>query len=369
MTQLPLIFVWDNIGPMHADRIEAVAQKLNAHNICYAIEEAPTSNEYDWVGETRSSFKKISLTTERNLSSVRLFLKLLKLSIRFGRAHWFLCNYERPHIIMFSIWLAITAQRPVTMGCSKFDDTHRSASKEFIKRLLLMPYRGAIGSGTRSRAYFRFLGIKNVVGVYNTLSVDRIRNSSGIDNEASRTAYEVRHFTIVARLVPKKNLLMALDAYASYFQSVEHPRPLHICGNGPLSSALQKKTRELGISKMVVFHGFLQTHDVAALLSESVALILPSTEEQFGNVVIEAQAAGLPVLLSEACGAKDHLIRNWHNGFVFEPDNPYGLSQFMKLVSNDKSLWEDLSAAATRSAIKGDVSEFSNAVESLTNTR
>src|SRR5690606_6604814 len=95
------------------------------------------------------------------------------------------------------------------------------------------------------------------------------------------------------------------------------------------------------------------------------ALILPSTEEQFGNVVIEAQALGLPVLLSIVCGARDNLVRSGINGFIFEPDNPNGLALFMSLINDDKEFWSNMCNAAQTNALKGDVIQFSKAVNQL----
>ena len=107
------------------------------------------------------------------------------------------------------------------------------------------------------------------------------------------------------------------------------------------------------------------TDGVARILATTLALILPSVEEQFGNVVIEAQAMGLPVILSDVCGARDHLIRTGVNGFVIEPDNPLGLSFFMTMLSEDEELWRRMATAAAEGADKGDVRQFSVAVRSF----
>ena len=65
------------------------------------------------------------------------------------------------------------------------------------------------------------------------------------------------------------------------------------------------------------------------MLRKSLALILPSTEEQFGFVVLEALALGIPVIVSENVGARDLHVRTGVNGFIFEPDNEKGLAFFM----------------------------------------
>jgi glycosyltransferase involved in cell wall biosynthesis len=109
----------------------------------------------------------------------------------------------------------------------------------------------------------------------------------------------------------------------------------------------------------------MQTEGVAKKLAMSVALILFSCVEAFGNVVIEAQAMGLPVLISEVCGAWDNLVRTGVNGFVVEPNNAAGLAYFMSVLSEDRDLWEQMCRAALKSSQLGDVAEFARGVELL----
>ena len=98
------------------------------------------------------------------------------------------------------------------------------------------------------------------------------------------------------------------------------------------------------------------------MLATTSVLLLPSIEEQFGNVVIEAQAMGLPVIISDNCGAWDHLVRSGVNGFVVEPDNAEGLTYFMKLLSTNEVLWRQMCFEALRFAEFGDVKRFAEGV-------
>jgi glycosyltransferase involved in cell wall biosynthesis len=213
----------------------------------------------------------------------------------------------------------------------------------------------------------RFLGLSSdrVVSEYNTLSIDRIREAAGGPPAPGGAPFADRHLTIVARLVPKKNLSTALEAYALYASTTHDPRPLHLCGSGPLEYTLRSQAEALGIADRVIFRGFLQSNDIARVLGQSLALLLPSVEEQFGNVVIEAQAMGLPVILSDNCGARDKLVRSGRNGFVVEPDNPEGMAYFMSLLSEDETTWARFAIASAASAPQGDAARFAEAVAKL----
>ncbi len=105
------------------------------------------------------------------------------------------------------------------------------------------------------------------------------------------------------------------------------------------------------------------------MLGKTLALLLVSAQEQFGNVVIEAQALGAPVIVSDNCGARDMLVRNGVNGFVVEPDNPAGLAYFMGLLDRDEALWRRMALASEPFAALGDAAHFARAVAALAGAR
>lgn len=357
-------FLWENFGPMHVDRCEAVAK--NGQEVI-GLELYGRSDTYEWIPENGSTFNKITLFPKGRPRGFSLVKALISFRLKYGKSTWFLCHYEWKEILLFAIFLRCLGDQVFTMNCSKFDDFPRKSFRESFKSLYFLPYHGAIGSGIRSKDYFRFHGIseKKIAVEYNTLSLERIRKLSKGIPAPNGLSFDQRHFTIVARLVPKKNLHMALEAYSIYKGKNLNPRLLHICGSGPLENELKNLAISLGISDNVVFHGFIQTENIARILASTFALLLPSIEEQFGNVVIEAQAMGLPVLLSDVCGARDRLIRTGVNGFIFEPDNPQGLAWFMKILSDDKNLWEKMCISAQKFAPLGDVIAFEKAVQTL----
>lgn len=357
-------FLWENFGPMHVDRCEAVAS-LGKNVI--GLELYGRSDTYDWISETGSSFNKVTLFQEGRPRGFALLRALIAFRMQQGRAVWFMSHYDWWEICAFAYVLRVLGDRVFTMGCSKFDDWSRSSTKEYLKKLFFIPYNGVLTSGKRSKEYYKFHGFKDNVlaSEFNTVSIERIRKMAARESAPNGTPFEVRHFTIVARLVPKKNLHMAIDAYSHYINLDPMPRELHICGSGPLEDELRAKVKDLNLESNIFFHGFVQTEQVAKFLGTTLSLILPSIEEQFGNVVIEAQAMGLPVLLSDVCGARDRLVRTGVNGFVFETDNPEGLAWFMSLLSKDHALWHRMSLSSLEYAEKGDVAAFAQGVNTL----
>ena len=119
---------------------------------------------------------------------------------------------------------------------------------------------------------------------------------------------------------------MAIDAYTRYAKMLgAGARDLYICGSGECEEVLRRQAESLG--DKIKFCGFVQTPEVARILGSTLALILPSTEEQWGLVINEAVAMSLPILCSMNVGARDLLVRSGVNGYIYEPDNPAGDSR------------------------------------------
>lgn len=98
----------------------------------------------------------------------------------------------------------------------------------------------------------------------------------------------------VGRLAPEKNIDAFLDA------ARQHPEiQFHIAGDGPMRVRIQKEGRRL---RNLVYHGWCSREKIVSLLDRVDLLVLPSREEAFGTVVVEAMARGRLVLTSPACG-------------------------------------------------------------------
>ena len=83
------------------------------------------------------------------------------------------------------------------------------------------------------------------------------------------------------------------------------------------------------------FPGFKQADEFPNYYGLRVSLFIPSSHfEQWGLVVNEAMASGLPVLVSKACGCTSDLVQEGINGFTFDPYDVDGLARFMVRISS-----------------------------------
>lgn len=365
-----IILVWDNFGYMHMDRCEALARYYFGRRKVVGIEIADSSSTYNWSSGSPLNFKKVTLYKGKAIENISILRRVVSTIIacwREGHADVFLCHYEHVATVIVAFFLRLLGRRVYVMNNSKFDDKDRKVFREFVKSIFFLPYFGALSAGHRSADYLRFLGIRSsyIALGYNTLSLSRVRDWAEAPPAPHGLPLAHRHFTVVARFVPKKNVALAIEAYKLYRTAVDHPQELHLCGYGPLEVDLRSLVSRYGLEDSVIFHGGLQNEDVCKLLTRTSVLLLPSIEEQFGNVVIEAQALGVPAIVSDNCGCWDELVRSGVNGFVVEPDNEHGLAYFMQLLTTRPSLWREMCLESLKYSQLGDVDRFSKGIETL----
>lgn len=112
--------------------------------------------------------------------------------------------------------------------------------------------------------------------------------------------YDFVKFIYVGRLGTEKNLDLLADAYRKLHAEFPEARLIFV-GDGPYRAELEEKLEGLP----TVFTGFLAAPDVASALASADAKIFPSTTDTWGNAPLEAQAAGLPVVVSDKGGPQE----------------------------------------------------------------
>ena len=333
------------------------------------MEVATRSEIYAWEPSGNvSGARKITLFPGQSFEAVPAIRRYLAM-LRAVRTCDVVCvglSYAQIDAILLSWTLRLLGKRVIVFSDSKFDDRQRSVGFEVLKSIILSCYSGAIVAGRRQLDYFRFLGFRKrpVLPGYDTVDVERIRRQAG-DDTSVRANFEARPFVFVGRFVAKKNLFTLLAAFAVYAAAAgPTPRRLCLVGGGEDEARLRQAANELGIGGLVDFPGFLDAPAVARALSGALALVLVSSEEQWGLVVNEALAVGLPVIVSFEVGSRDALVRNLVNGFVVESNNVDSIARAMHEIC-DRETWQRLAAASHQRAWLGDCGRLADAIELL----
>jgi glucosyltransferase len=220
----------------------------------------------------------------------------------------------------------------------------------------------AVSDAIRQRAVEYGIPAAKLATVH--IGVDCKRFVSGSSPVAARPP----RVLFVGRLVEKKGCEYLLRA----MQAVQGEVPganLVVAGDGPLRGALEKLAARLGIK--ATFLGAVASSEVQAELANARVFCLPSVRaangdaEGFGLVLLEAQAAGVPVVTSALGGAQEGILDGL-TGYSFAEKDVASLSEKLIRVLTDDSLAAEMSLAAPRfMAERFDIRRLTTRLESL----
>ncbi|MFG1652362.1 glycosyltransferase family 4 protein [Micromonospora sp. NPDC049275] len=117
---------------------------------------------------------------------------------------------------------------------------------------------------------------------------------------------ELRRWLFVGGLIPRKGVLRLLEAFA-LCRAEDRSLTLTFVGEGPLQGRLTERAAELGLSEALRFTGAVPPETALRLMREHDVLVHPSQFETFGMTVVEASAAGMPVLVTRCGGPEESL--------------------------------------------------------------
>jgi len=146
----------------------------------------------------------------------------------------------------------------------------------------------------------------------------------------------------IGQLIARKSVDTLLRAFAGL--RIERKR-LYIVGDGPERPALERLAGELGVSEHVCFTGFRD--DRIALLKGFDALVLPSKLEGIPRCVLEAMAAGVPVLATDIPGNRD-VVLDRISGLLFQVGDHDGLAGLLGTMLSDAGLRASIVEAGQR---------------------
>jgi len=150
-----------------------------------------------------------------------------------------------------------------------------------------------------------------------------------------------------------QHFFKGVDVLLRAFSKVTAPTSkLLIIGDGNLREAYQKQAEELGIAERVIFTGRIDNNLLPQYYNLAKVFVLPTTtnlSESFGIVTAEAQACGVPAIVSDWPGMRQ-TIEVGRTGFVFLPGDCLALAEKLNLLLTDESLRQRLSLAAASRA-------------------
>jgi len=161
-------------------------------------------------------------------------------------------------------------------------------------------------------------------------------------------------FITIGRLVKSKNQAFLVDVIAELRKN-NKPATLNIYGNGPELDNIQNKINRLGMAAHIKLCGTVDNiHDI---LKKTSLYLHAATYEPFGLVLLEAMAAGLPVVTLDGGGNKEIMI-NGKNGFIIHEPNPKIFAKKILEIISNKHLYKKMSCFSQNFAKQYDIKAY-----------
>lgn len=175
-----------------------------------------------------------------------------------------------------------------------------------------------------------------IVVIPNGVDIPPLASDAGLDPPVG---------LMVANLIGYKGHLDLVNALSL----LDRPPVIRLIGEGPERNSIQSQIEAKGLAHVLILEGHAPN---AARLWTTVQFgVLTSHEEGLPNAVLEAMAAGVPMVATRVGGVPD-LLENGTNGFLVSPGNAAELSDAISKIATDSELRTKLGEAAREKALK-----------------
>jgi len=243
-------------------------------------------------------------------------LKLLYLKNKYKLIY--VCNRREKKYLK----LATFVKKYSTLVIGQSDEQLYNSFRQYLKKVLsYYLYRRHFDymfvPGYYQYEFMRFLNFKKdriLIGAY-TANIKLFNDY--YENTQKNINTSIIKLLYIGRLEDEKGIILLLNTLENLKD--RYIFKLVVIGNGSLKDIVLKYD-------FVEYHPFLEQKNFLKLLNDISFFILPSTYEPWGVVIHEMVAAGIPIICSDACGAKAAFVFDNYNGFVFKNKSTVSLT-------------------------------------------
>jgi len=215
--------------------------------------------------------------------------------------------------------------------------------------------------------YLRMIGVKSPTFVQPTgIEYQRFQDVSDDDVNRLRESLKIQDETVfisVSRLSNEKNIDFMIDAIDALRQRTDRPFRFLMIGKGHQHDRLQQRIDELDLGQHFTLVGSVPPEDMATWYHLGDVFLFASKSETQGMVILEAMAAGLPVVAVRSSGIDD-VVRQDHNGFKTPEKQDQWCDRVQQLLEDDR-LRQTLSDNALAFAADYSIESFASDVREI----
>ena len=385
--------LWAQYGPYHFARVAAL-QRLLGEGRVHAVEIASQTEAYAW-SRNAPSLRLHTLcenAAAEHVSFRKVFLRARYKLNELGAEVCLLPSYSPKQSLAALLAAKSLGLKTVMMNESHAGTARASGLASWVKRRLIAMFDAALVGGNPQKRYFAAMGLPQarIFTGYDAVDNDYFaRRTDEVRSKSSefRGQYGLpeHYFLSLGRLVAKKNLDTVIRAYHQFLAASKIKQThLVMVGSGEQEPKLRALCTDLHLpiydhvrqalwaqnaprstlvmeSPGVHFYGFRQIDQNPVFYALADAFVLASLYEEWGLVVNEAMASGLPVVVSETAGCAEDLLEMGYpastgsadqesiqqsrlapklrrNGFVFSPGCAEELSRILRALESQPNL-------------------------------
>jgi len=205
---------------------------------------------------------------------------------------------------------------------------------------------------------YEFVSEKKIQVIPNAIDFQRFNKQADFDEKLNEKQIIIGN---VGRLEKQKGLPYLLTAMKLILLKYPNVK-LEIIGDGSFFNELKKQSNKLNISNSVIFFG--KFVNVIPFYKRMDIFVLPSIYEGFGIVLLEAMAAGVPIVATNVDGIKEVVI-NGESGILVPPKNPEAIAEAVMQIINNPQLKKKFIEAGLKRAQLFDIKEHIMKLDNL----
>ncbi|MBW4509588.1 MAG: glycosyltransferase family 4 protein [Scytonematopsis contorta HA4267-MV1] len=257
----------------------------------------------------------------------------------------------KPHIIFsnaFGLWTFLALLfKPLGKwrvviayeGCSPSVDFRNSPHRLALRRTMVQAADAFITNSNAGKAYlteFLNASVERVfVQPYEVPAANTLFTEDANKLVIPQTKQPV--FIFVGKVAPRKGLHLLLEACAILAKQGCCDYTLQIVGDGQQRQELEEFCQKNNLQASVQWVGRVDYARLGEYFSNADVFILPTLEDTWGVVVLEAMVLGKAILCSKFAGASE-LVVEGENGYIFDPNNPEKVAELMRHFINNPNL-------------------------------
>ncbi len=231
-----------------------------------------------------------------------------------------------------AVWYARAARKPAVLWAMLSDhlEVNWGPLRKTARRWLVRNVDSIIVNGESGARYFHRLGVpdERLLRVHQTVDMTAL-----LALPLERGFNDPLRLLHVGSLSERKGvhrLVEGMEVWAA--RNPARPIQVTFVGDGPLRASLQARTQRSNVQ--IEWTGSIPYHELPAWYGRADVLLFPSLGDEWGLVVNEALAAGVPVVGSSYAQAVEELVRDGANGWIFQPADAIAIASTLDRVLN-----------------------------------